>query len=146
MAGVLAGAEMILALLRDDNPSNRHNYGKFFVDGKYLCESLEDTDRRLESGGEKVQDDTAIPRGRYKVTATQSKRFGRLMPEVHNVPQFTGVRLHGGNTEVDTHGCPLLGQYRTDAGIADCSVVNLRLLNFLLAAECRNEEVWLEVS
>lgn len=137
---------MILALVRDDDPSLHHNYGKLFVDGKFLGETLEDPDRRLESGGEKIYGDTAIPRGRYRVTASLSKRFQKLMPEVHDVPQFTGVRIHGGNTEADVLGCIELAQYRTATGVSNCAGVNLRLMNMLLAAECNQEEVWLEIS
>ena len=135
-----------IQLIRDDDPTSHHNYGKFFIDGKFFCETLEDTDRRLESGGEKIAGDTAIPRGRYRVSITFSARFKRLMPLVHDVPCFEGVRLHGGNTEADTHGCPLLGQYRTTSGISNCAGVNDRLMDFLDTAEKNGDDVWLEVS
>ncbi len=137
---------MIIELIRDDDPSQKHNWGKFFVDRLFFGETLEDKDRHLEAGGEKVYGDTAIPRGRYRVTLSMSRRFGRNMPEIHDVPGFTGVRIHGGNTEHDTLGCPLLGQTRTATGIANCKGVNDRLYVTLLAAEQRCEEVWLEVS
>ena len=137
---------VILSLIRDDDPENKHNLGKLFIDGKYLGETLEDTDRRLEAGGEKAQNETCIPRGRYPVTLSKSLRFGKVMPEVHDVPGFTGVRIHGGNSEVDTSGCPLLGQYRTETGVGNCSGVNQRLIHLLEAADTRNEKCWLEVT
>lgn len=137
---------MLIELIRDDDPTLKHNYGKFFVDKLFFGETLEDKDRYLETGTEKVYGDSAIPRGRYKVTLSLSRRFGRIMPELHDVPGFTGVRIHGGNVEADTHGCPLLGQNRIAAGIANCKGVNDRLYVTLQAAEQRNEEVWLEVS
>jgi hypothetical protein len=137
---------MEIELIRDDEPANKHNYGKMFVDKLFFGETLEDKDRRLEDGGEKVDGDTAIPRGRYKVTLSMSRRFGRVMPELHDVPGFTGVRIHGGNTEADTHGCPLLGQNRIAAGVADCKMVNDRLYVTLQAAEQRKEDVWITVS
>jgi hypothetical protein len=139
-------AQMILELIRDDDPAQKHNYGKFFVDKLFFGETLEDKDRYLEAGGEKIYGESAIPRGRYRVTLSMSRRFGRNMPEIHDVPGFTGVRIHGGNTEHDTLGCPLLGQTRTATGIANCKGVNDRLYVTLLAAEQRCEEVWLEVS
>ena len=137
---------MEIELIRDDEPANKHNYGKMFVDKLFFGETLEDKDRRLEDGGEKVDGDTAIPRGRYRVTLSMSRRFGRVMPELHDVPGFTGVRIHGGNTEADTHGCPLLGQNRIAAGVASCKGVNDRLYVTLQAAEQRKEDVWITIS
>jgi hypothetical protein len=137
---------MNLSLIREDNPESLHNFGKFYIEDLYFGETLEDKDRYLEAGGGKVDGDTAIPRGRYKVTVSWSNRFQRPMPGVHDVPGFTGVRIHGGNTEADTHGCPLLGAARTTAGIANCKGVNERLMDRLYAATARNEDVWLEVS
>lgn len=135
---------MILELKRDG--MMQPNWGKLFVDGKLLGQTLEDEDRYLEDGGEKIQDETAIPRGRYKVQLSFSNRFQRIMPEVLDVPQFTGVRIHGGNTEHNTSGCPLLGAVRTKTGIAQCGGVNQRLINLIESAEIRGEEVYLEVT
>lgn len=136
---------MILELRRDEFPAS-HNWGVFFVDGRLLGQTLEDEDRFLETGErEKVHGKTAIPRGRYKVTVTFSNRFQKLMPLVHDVPGFDGVRIHGGNSEANTEGCPLLGQRRTATGIADCAGVNERLMNYLEAAEDIGDIVYLEV-
>ena len=88
---------MEIELIRDDDPALKHNYGKLFVDKLFFGETLEDKDRYLEFDGDKVFGDTAIPRGRYRVTLSPSQRFGRVMPEIHDVPDFTGVRIHGGN-------------------------------------------------
>ena len=41
-----------------------------------------------------------------------SNRFKKILPEVLAVPNFTGIRIHAGNTAKDTHGCLLLGQTR----------------------------------
>ena len=133
-----------LELKRDgiDSP----NYGEMFADGLLLGQTLEDKDCHLEDGGEKLYGESAIPRGRYRVTLSYSNRFKRVMPEVHDVPGFSGVRIHGGNDEVDTLGCPLLGRIRTATGIADCRRANEHLIDLLEYAAERNEEVWLVVS
>ena len=85
-----------------------NNIGDFFIDGEFFCYSLED-----EIRFEKVYGKTAIPDGRYKVVLTMSNRFKRIMPLLLNVPNFEGVRLHGGNTAENSHGCPLIA-FNTD--------------------------------
>ena len=138
---------MNISVVREDDPSNSHNFGQMWIDNIYFGETLEDKDRFLESPGEvKVDGDTAIPRGRYKVTLSLSQRFGRIMPEVHDVPGFSGVRIHGGNTEADTSGCILLGSVRTKDGIANCKPINDRLINRIEVEITAGQEVWLEVS
>jgi hypothetical protein len=136
---------VILELIRDDAPEQAHNWGKLYIDGVYFGETLEDKDRYLESGGVKVHGDTAIPRGVYGVVLSQSQRFGRVMPEVLEVPQFTGVRIHGGNVEKDTLGCPLLGVVRTATGVANCKGINERLRDRIGEAIADGDEVTLEV-
>ena len=136
---------MNLMLIREDDPLNKHNFGQLWVDGMYFGETLEDKDRYLEAGEVKVDGDTAIPRGRYPVTLSMSQRFGRVMPEIQDVPGFTGVRIHGGNTEKDTAGCPLLGSVRTKDGVANCAGINERLIERIQAALDRGEDIRLEV-
>ena len=80
--------------------------GKFYIDGVFHCFSLEDKVRQ----GEKVNGQTAIPNGTYSVIIDVSTRFGKQLPHILDVPNFTGVRIHPGNTSKDTEGCILLGQ------------------------------------
>lgn len=82
-----------------------YTIGKLYIDGHYLCDTLEDTVRN----GVKIAGKTAIPAGTYKVKKTMSPRFKKVLPEILNVPGFTGVRIHAGNTAIDTDGCLLLG-------------------------------------
>lgn len=133
-----------MELIRDDFHPNL-TFGKWFYDRKYLAEVLEDTDLHLEAGGTKVPGATAIPRGRYRMRLSMSRRFGKIMPEILNVPEFTGVRAHGGNDEHDTEGCPLLGAVRLSNKVRDCKAVNERLILIMQAAEQRGEEIWLDV-
>ena len=82
-----------------------YTIGKMWIDESYFCDTLEDTVRK----GEKVYGKTAIPAGTYKVKKTFSPRFQKILPEILNVPGFSGVRIHAGNTAEDTDGCILLG-------------------------------------
>ena len=84
---------------------SEYTIGKLYIDGHYLCDTLEDTVRN----GVKIAGKTAIPAGTYKVKKTMSPRFKKVLPEILNVPGFTGVRIHAGNTAIDTDGCLLLG-------------------------------------
>jgi len=145
---------MNLKIIRDVK-SKDFTLGMFYINGTRLGFTCEDTDRSLEDDkdndgnpidkGEKVYGKTAIPCGAYKVILSYSNRFKKVMPEVLDVPDFSGVRIHGGNTEEDTLGCPLLGSMRTQTGVANCKIVNDRLISMLQDAEDRGETVWLAV-
>lgn len=47
----------------------------------------------------------AIPAGRYKVRVTYSPRFKKMLPILENVPNFSGIRIHGGTRAEHTEGC-----------------------------------------
>lgn len=89
---------------------DRNIIGDLHLDGNFFCHTLED---EIRPDGEKVYGKTAIPAGRYKVVLTKSIRFNRVMPLLLDVPMFTGIRLHGGNTSEDSKGCPLVA-FNTD--------------------------------
>ena len=82
-----------------------HTVGKMYVDGVYECYTLEDAIRN----GTKIIGKTAIPIGEYKLIVDASTRFKQDMPHILDVPDFTGVRIHSGNTSADTDGCILVG-------------------------------------
>lgn len=99
----------------------KYTIGKLYVNGKYICDTLEDPDRDLNRNGvfdgdeEKIWRDTAIPNGDYEIEFRYSPSFsrrygGKEMPYVINVPHFEGILFHWGNTAKDTHGCILVGQ------------------------------------
>lgn len=84
--------------------------GVMTLDGDYFGVTLEDCTRRP---GVKIFGVTAIPAGRYRLNLSMSKRFGKVLPELHSVPDFEGVRIHGGNTAANTEGCILVARKRT---------------------------------
>jgi len=85
--------------------------GHLYIDNKFFCYTLEDTVRPFPN---KIPKQTAIWEGLYPVTIDFSQKFQKDMPHVLDVPMFEGIRIHSGNTAVDTEGCILLG-YTHDA-------------------------------
>ena len=99
---------MDITLIR--TPQETHTPGSLFVNGEPECFTLEDPIRALGPNGEgKVYGDTAIPAGAYRVTINMSARFKKPMMRLLDVPFFTGILIHGGNTTADTKGCILVG-------------------------------------
>jgi len=94
-------------LLKRIHKTSTSTIGKLSVDGKFECYTLEDVERAV-----KIKNETAIPKGKYKVVITPSNRFKRDLPLLQNVPNFEGIRIHSGNTNHDTEGCILVGQTR----------------------------------
>lgn len=145
---------MILTIVREPvtpakNGRDAYTLGKLYIDNVYLCNTLEDEDRRLEEGGEKEYGKTAIPRGRYVVQLSFSHRFRKVLPEILDVPGFSGVRMHGGNGPDDTLGCILLGQVRTGnpaLPIAQCAATVQRLIGLLQRAEDDGKTVILAIT
>lgn len=105
-----------------------YTIGTLNIDGKFFCNTLEDTDRGLKDSMSlneikniKKPHITAIPTGTYEVTLNVvSPRFGSKsfykevcngkVPRLLNVKGFDGVLIHTGNKAEDTDGCILVGQ------------------------------------
>ncbi len=132
-------------LLTRDVFNPEETLGSLWIDGKLFGYTCEDKDRYLECGGAKIYGSTAIPRGRYRLSVTLSNRFKKLLPILHDVPQFSGVRIHAGNTHKDTEGCILLGQERTDDGVRLCRRVIEGLIEYIREAEHEGDDVWLTI-
>lgn len=106
---------MLLELIRHTR-GETWTAGRLSIDGRPFCDTLEDTVRTLRSPVDKVPGKTAIPAGEYRVSVTHSPRFGRELPLLENVPYFSGVRIHAGNSDRDTEGCILVGKADSVAG------------------------------
>lgn len=97
-----------------------------------ICETLED---KVRPAGEKVQKETAIPAGRYRITLEDSPHFKRELPYLHDVPNFTGILIHAGNTAEDSSGCILVGENKVKG-----QVVNSRYWEAKITDMIREEE------
>lgn len=138
-----------IKITRYEFQDNR-TFGYFEYNGiKIHC--LEDTDRGLKSDLPlagikelKVQNQTAIPYGRYEVGVSYSERFKKLMPIVMNVPGFSGIRVHSGNKETQTEGCPLIGLTRNPTMVLNSRDAFRPFFSWLLKT-LKTEKVYLNV-
>lgn len=128
--------------------------GKRFGDGKKYCNSLEDEDRGLTSDmsvdevlevKNKHKGQTAIPRGRYKVTITYSPRFKKDMPLLNAVKGFTGIRLHPLNNADGSEGCIGFGVNDKVGWISNSKYWTDLVTGIMKSAINRGENVYITV-
>lgn len=137
-----------LNLLRD--PSGPvATIGQITIAGAHACYTCEDVVRPI---GQKIAGETAIPEGRYRIIVNRSERFSRLagreilLPLLLDVPWFSGVRIHPGNTAAQTEGCILPGLSRTTSTVGQSRVAFDALFARIQAALAAGEEVWIKIS
>jgi len=131
-----------------------YTIGRMEINGRYFCDTLEDTDRGLresmtedEIAALKVKGATAIPTGTYRIDMqTRSPRFGRVLPRLVSVKGYAGVLIHSGNTADDTEGCILVGENRERGKVLNSRATLERLLVFLRAAQADGEEIELTIT
>lgn len=85
--------------------------GRFVFDGAHVCYSLElpwkDNQRNI----------SCIPKGVYPIEITYSPRFRTMLPEIRNVKNRSGIRIHSANLTSELEGCIAPGaklQFDTD--------------------------------
>ena len=98
--------------------------GMLFIDGLFECYTLEDQYQAV-----KVMHETCIPEGTYDVQfrktggfhAKYSERYKNAhygMLHIQNVPNFTYILIHTGNTDEHTSGCLIVGESQQDLDIS----------------------------
>ena len=87
--------------------------GKIEIDNELICFTLEDEFRK-----NKVRGETRIPAGLYQIKLRNSGSINEKYKKypwhkgmlwLQDVPNFTYIYIHKGNTEKDTLGCILVG-------------------------------------
>ena len=144
-------------------PKATYTIGRLYVDGAYFCNTLEDTDRGLdkfmredEIARRKVYGETAIPKGTYTVDLnTVSPKYkavkwfddlcGGMMPRLQNVPGFSAILIHTGNTALDTRGCLLVGLNTKVGQLTESRATFQKLYERLKAAKDKGEPVSIEI-
>ena len=98
--------------------------GLLFIDGVFECYTLEDQYQAV-----KVMHETCIPEGTYDIQfrktggfhAKYSERYKNAhygMLHIQDVPNFTYILIHTGNTDEHTSGCLIVGETQQDLEIS----------------------------
>lgn len=135
---------MILRVMREPSRDGA-TLGCLYVDGHWFAFTCEDVIREqpgVPVSTWKVDGQTAIPAGRYRVVITDSPRFKRPMPLLVDVPGFSGVRIHPGNGSDETEGCLLVGWDRVAGRVLQSRAAFAALFDLLAAA---TSEVWIAI-
>lgn len=135
--------------LKRTNIGESSTIGEMYIGPRFECFTLEDKVREVEGqpvGMWKIKGRTAIPRGRYQVKLTESAKFGKVMPQLMDVPGYEGIRIHSGNTEADTEGCLLVGTAKGTTMIYNSRATFATLYPKLETAINNGEEIWITIT
>lgn len=144
-------------------PRDTYTIGVLSVQDNYFSETVEDRDRGLTSDMPinkirriKVQGQTAIPKGTYKIDmATVSPRFknrswakkyGGIVPRLIGVPCWSGVLIHPLNRAEDSEGCIGPGENKIKGGVINSVETYYKLMdNYLVPAAQKREEIYITI-
>jgi hypothetical protein len=132
-------------------PGITSTIGTLFVNDEHFCYTLEDLPQAKKIAGE-----TRIPAGTYTVLLTVSPAVaaGKLwsplptteLPLLVHVPGFDGVRIHAGNTDKNTNGCLLVGDWRGGEFIHNSRATLEKLCDLMAAAKLMKQPVTIEIN
>ena len=138
---------------------NRHTFtstytmGKLMINGKYFCDVIEDVTRDLNMNGSlddpgegKVYGKTAIPYGRYEVRITMSNRFKKELPLLIGVKGFEGIRIHSGNSELDSLGCLIVGENKVKGKVINSRITLDKLMNEFMIHKMQKHYITIQKS
>lgn len=144
---------------------DKYTIGHMYIDGKFVCDTLEDKVRDLNKNGKfdngevKIPNETAIPYGTYNVTMNiQSlkysnyakypyvKKYNAFMPRLQDVPSFEGILIHAGNTADHTSGCILVGENKVKGQVVNSQKTWTNLMDkYFWPAKLRGEKITIEM-
>ena len=144
--------------------NSRYTIGKLYIDGVYFCDTLEDTDRELDNKipidkikSIKVNAQTAIPKGEYKITLNVvSPRFSKYpfyqevckgkIPRLIGVKGFNGILIHvadGYKGASLVQGCIGIGKNKIKGGLLEGKETFKKLYSIL--SSCNNDQIEIEI-
>ena len=144
-------------------PKPTYTIGRFYIDGIFYCNTLEDADRGLKQTdsldyirSRKVANETAIPKGTYKVAMNvtspkyaASSWYWSLcqgkVPRLLNVPGFDGILIHTGNNPLQTSGCLLVGKNTKVGQLTESKDTFKKIYKLMKSAYDKGEEITIEI-
>lgn len=140
-------------LLERNFCKKEYTIGKLYADFDYICDTLEPAYGVLNSSMTSKEitmvklryGKVAIPSGSYKVVVNMSPRFNKRLPLLVNVPGFSGIRIHSGNSVRDTEGCILVGWNRQKGRVLNPRYAMTLLMERFDKAQKKGEDVWITI-
>ena len=138
--------------------------GKIYVDGEYVCDCVEDTDRGLDQSWplseikkKKIKSMTAIPTGTYEMTMSiQSPKFSQYeyyyklckgyLPRILGIKGFEGVLFHCGSSAQSSAGCIIVGYNTIKGKVTDSRKAFEKLMVHFNAAKVLEDEITLKIT
>lgn len=140
-----------------------YTMSNLYIDGKWFCNCLEDSDRGLDNSMSedmirtlKKPSITAIPRGTYDITLDViSPKYSKVqfykdvcngkVPRLKNVKGFDGILIHAGNTDKDSSGCLLVGQNKVKGQVVNSKETFKQLYKLLQDGKSRGEKIIIKI-
>lgn len=135
-----------------------------YVDGSYVCDSIEDTDRMLDDSmseaeikKKKVSKKTAIPTGKYEIVMNVVSPKFKLkpyykqfcngkVPRLVGVKGFLGILFHRGIDENSSAGCIILGFNTIKGKVTDSQRAFETFYHKLDIASRIGEKIWCQIT
>lgn len=150
-------------LLKRIAKKEKYTIGKLYVNGDYMCDTIEDRDRNLDQSMTeanilhiKVKHQTAIPTGTYEiimnvVSGTFSKKklykdfCGGKVPRLKYVKGFSGILIHSGTDQDSSSGCIIVGQNKQVGKVTNSWETFKKLYRILESAGNRGEKITITI-
>ena len=153
---------MLIKLIRKWK-REKYTIGQLYVDGVFFSNTIEDKDRGLSQTMSlqkilfmKKPGITAIPTGTYEITlSVQSNKYKKsktmmqfnnaYMPRLLDVPGYSGVLIHPGNTAEDTEGCIIPGKNDKVGWVSNSTSYFKSLYNKMKEAKKKGEKITIQI-
>lgn len=119
-------------------PKAKYIIGRMYIDGEYLCNTLEPPWKNNERY-------TAIPEGYYEIMLNYSPKFKRVLPLLLDVKGRSSIRIHRGNYPKDTQGCILVGENTKVGVVLNSTKYEEKIVKLIQQARSRNDKIIIQV-